>query len=470
MYFRVLYANFEAKVEGMIYLKGKLGYIQRGMCGLLVVTFGLQAHLAQGQNEQNTERLDRYLTHLDTQNQAMGMLSLWRGGQEVYHRTWGWAHQKDSLPLSRTTPIRVGSISKTFTAVVIHRLIEKGKLSLQDTLRWWFPQIPQADSITLKNLLAQTSGLGNYTDAPDYQQYHDQALSPDSLLEKISQLDPLHKPGERFSYSNSNYTLLTLIAEQVSGQSMEKLIRRYITEPLGLKHTGYGSLTKGPGEAVAPSYLPAGEGWRRADTTHWSVLQGAGAVYSTSDELCRFYYSLLQGALIPLSRVEQILPGDREYGHGLLPVPFYARRGVGHSGGVDGYRSMALHFPDQDITLALVLSAARPSTNDILIGILSTYWGYDYEFPSYESTQLPETWLEKLSGTYTSANFPLDLKLSQREGTLYGQATGQPEFPLVSRDSTHFYYNQAGLKLEYFPREEALLLKQAGREYRLQRQ
>lgn len=454
----------------MICFKGKLGYIPGLISGLVLLMLLLSSHLAHGQYEQNTERLDRYLTHLDTQNQAMGMLSLWKGGQKMYHRSWGWAHREDSLPMTRTTPVRVGSISKTFTAVIIHRLIEKGKFSLQDTLRWWYPQVPHADSITLKQLLEHTSGLGNYTAAPDYAQYSGQAISKDSLLKKIAQLPPVHKPGEQFSYSNSNYALLTMIAEQVSGKSMQSLIQRYVVQPLGLEHTGYGSLITASGDSVAPSYLPEGQDWKLADTTHWTVLQGAGGMYSTSDELCRLYYSLLQGALIPLSRVEQMLPGDRPYGHGLLPVPFYARRGVGHSGGVDGYRSMALHFPEQDITLALVLSAARPATNDILIGILNTYWGYDYDFPSYTSAQLPESWLEKISGTYSSPNFPLDLELRQRKGTLYGQATGQPEFPLVCRDSSHFYYNQAGLKLEYFPGDKALLLKQAGREYRLQRQ
>ena len=166
----------------------------------------------------DTKLLDNYFDSLAYHDRSMGSLSIYIGQEEVYRRAIGFA---DTMLTQAATPdhvYRVGSITKTFTAVIIHKLVEAGQLSLDDRLSKFYPELPNADDITIDQLLRHRSGLSNYTDSEDFLEYIDQDQTPAQMAARIQQLEPDFTPGEAFKYSNSGYLILGYIAERVSGK------------------------------------------------------------------------------------------------------------------------------------------------------------------------------------------------------------------------------------------------------------
>ncbi len=414
-------------------------------------------------------RMDSLFSLIENNDRGMGSISLFLNGEEVYSNSYGYARIEQEIPAGNDTRYRIGSVSKTFTATLIMKLVENGELSLFDPLSKFFPDIQQAENIAIDDLLRHRSGLFNFTNAPEYLKYHTSPHTREQLLEIITAYPMAFEPGEKGEYSNTNYVLLTFIAEDVTGKDYADLVKELIAEPLGLKNTYVG---KSPVSSIheARSYSRAG-GWIPEAETDMSIPLGAGAIVSTPYDMNVFLYNLFEGNLVSRGTLRQMMTTRDGYGLGLFQFPFYDKAGYGHTGGIDGFQSNASLFPGENFSVAFASNAVGYPMNDILLGVLSIYFGKDYEMPEFapEVVLTPEE-LKLYPGVYATPQLPIKLTIFVENEVLMAQGTGQPSFPLEPAGNNIFRADQYQLEIEFKPEENMLILKQGGGVFEMDRE
>ncbi|HSH53304.1 MAG TPA: serine hydrolase domain-containing protein, partial [Bacteroidales bacterium] len=224
-------------------------------------------------------RMDSLFSIIENNDKGMGSISIVKDGKEVYQNTIGFLNIEKQIPINKDTKFRIGSISKTFTATIIMKLVEHDKLSLDTKLAKFFPKITNAEKITIKHLLKHRSGIYNFTSASDYLSWMEQPITKEELVKKIVANGIVFEPGEKTKYSNANYVLLSFIAEDVTGKNFSKILEEFITQPCKLKHTYFGSnINTKNNEAMSYNKLHE---WELATETDMSIPMGAGSIVST---------------------------------------------------------------------------------------------------------------------------------------------------------------------------------------------
>jgi D-alanyl-D-alanine carboxypeptidase len=412
----------------------------------------------------NKPRLDSLMNVLAEKNKAMGSLTLSKNGAVVYSRAIGYSFisGNEKLPATHQTKYRIGSISKIFTATMIFQLIEDGKLTLTMTVDKYFPQLPNANKITISNLLNHRSGLHNFTEDPEYLNWMTQSKTQDDMLGIISKSPVDFQPNEKFSYSNSNYVVLGYIIEKASKQSYSKYLSNRITSKIGLSNTYVGTKTDTKkNESFSYRFL---NGWEQAPETDMSIPCGAGAIVSTPADLTKFMESLFSLKLVSNSSLMQMKTMTDGYGMGMFQIPFHEKSAYGHNGGIDGFLSTLAYFPEDSLAVAYCTNGEVYPMNDILIGVLSIYFDKPYSIPTFtpSSISLRTEDLDKYLGVYSSTQIPLKITITKNNTTLISQATGQSSFPLEATEKDKFEFDPAGIKVEFNPDKNEMTLKQGG--------
>ncbi|MEL7833110.1 serine hydrolase domain-containing protein [Fodinibius sp. Rm-B-1B1-1] len=440
------------------------------LLGLLVVVGTQVVALGQSSPAFDRQKLDTYLEKLGEENKMMGVLTIDSAGSGGYHKTVGFRDIDNNSRANRETTYRIGSITKTYTTTLIMQLVDEGELSLSTSLADYYPQMPQAEQITIEHLLRHQSGLYNFTNASDYPGWMTEPRSKDELLEIFYEDDPQFEPGSQTSYSNTNYVLLQFVLEDITGQSYSDLLQKRIVEPLNLQHTHYGDAIE-PQNNEALSYQGKDGQWQLAPETDLSIPGGAGAVVSTNDEMITFIRALFDGKLVSQESLDKMTDIKQGFGIGLTKVPFNERYAFGHNGGIDGFQSHLSYFPEEDVAIALTTNGLQYSMNDILIGALSIYFGRDFKIPSFDekTITLSVDQMKKYVGTYTTNQLPIDIEVFIEKETLKAQATGQQAFPLTANSKTKFRFDPAGVVMEFDSlnggQYQQFILNQAGGSY-----
>lgn len=433
---------------------------------LLLITIVLSANLSA--QDFDKQKMDSFFQLIQANQKAMGSISFFENGKETYNNAFGFVSVGDNLKPTEKTKYRVGSISKTFTATIIMKLIEEGKLSLTTKLSEFYPEIKHAEKITIEQLLKHRSGIFNFTSAEDFTTWMELPISKEELVKKIVANGSVFEPNEKFEYSNSNYVLLTFIAEKVAKKDFPELIKEMVCKPCELQNTYYGSKIKTTNNE-ARSYTKSSE-WQLATESDMSIPQGAGAIVSTPTDLNTFLNCLFNHKILSEKTVNSMMEIQDGYGLGIFQVPFYDKKAFGHNGAIDGFQSNAYYFPMENVSVAFLANGLAMPINDIMIGALSIYFGKEYSLPDFTATtalSLKSEDLDTYLGVYSSTGFPLKVTISKKENVLIGQATGQPSFPLEAYEVDKFQFTQAGLKLEFIPKDDKMILRQGGGEYEL---
>ena len=412
--------------------------------------------------------LDSLFQILDENNRFMGSLSISENGKVTYSKTIGKTDLASGKSSDNLTKYRIGSISKMFTACLIFQAIEENKLSLKQNINRFFPKITGAKEISIGNLLNHRSGIHNYTNDTSYFNYYTASKSQKEMLEIIQASGSDFKPNSKAEYSNSNYILLSFILEKIYKKSYEELLDIKIIQPQGLKNTYFGKkLDLAKNECA--SYRFSGK-WELENETHSSISLGAGGIVSRTEDLLFFITKLFEGKIINTASLEQMMKLEDGYGMGIFPVPFYDKKGFGHTGGIDGFSSFLYTFPEEKISIALTSNGSRFNNNDIAIAALSACFNLPLQLPSFPAIELSAEDLDKYLGSYANPEIPIKISITKDSLSLIAQATGQPSFTLETIGKDSFEFSPAGVEIQFIPEKNLLILKQGGGEFSFKRE
>ena len=311
---------------------------------------------------QEAARMDQIVQTYVANHTFMGTVLVARGDQVLFSKGYGSADLEWDVPNSPNTKFRLGSVTKQFTAASILLLEERGKLSVNDPVKKYIPDAPAAwEKITIYHVLTHTSGIPNFTSFPEYPKLEPFATTAPQLVALFRDKPLDFEPGEKWNYSNSGYVLLTYLIEKITGGSYETFVRENIFTPLGMKDSGYDSnsaIILHRASGYAP--VPGKNQFENAGFVHMTIPQGAGGLYSTTEDLLKWEQGLFGGKVLKTASVEKMTtPFKNNYAFGLQVNTVGGRKIIDHAGGIEGFNTQLSYYPEDKLTV-VVLSNVAP--------------------------------------------------------------------------------------------------------------
>lgn len=349
------------------------------------------------------QQLDAILARSYSADEPGATVVASRSGEVVYQSAYGMADLELDVVMQPQHVLKIGSITKQFTAAAILRLAEQGKLRMQSKVGELLPNFHEPE-LTVHQLLNHTSGLPSYTDIGGYMMSEEIRADVDAaeIIALTSDQPLLFVPGEDWRYSNSGYVVLGAIIEELSGMSWHDYIAQELTQPLQLADTGYfneAELVTGR----VPGYM-YDDGYTNAPFISMTQPHAAGAMYSTAAELDRWQYALHSGQVLTAESYAQMIDasqGLNDYAYALDIISLRGSKMISHGGGIHGFSAYALWIPEHELSVvALTNTMGRP------MGAAGTAFRVaaqlmDKPFPiEKESVAITEPELQELVGTY----------------------------------------------------------------------
>ena len=425
---------------------------------LLLVFITISFILKAQQNDSITQKLDEYLISANTFHKFNGSALIAQHGKILLQKSYGYKNFARHVLDDNNTIYQIGSITKQFTATVILKLQEEGKLSINDNLSKYFPDFKYAGKITLENLLDHTSGIYNYTNDIDAE---DSAIVCNPVNKKlitdiIFKHEPGFKPGTQFEYSNSNYYLLGLIIEKVTGKPYEQNVRDIIFTPLQMSHSLF-DFKHSADTNVAVGYQTIND-TNQFEATAWrwdsTVTYAAGAIFSTTGDMYQWAKAIANGEILsPDSWKAALTPHLQTYGYGWFIDSLYGHKTIAHSGGIPGFTAYLCYFPDEGITIILLTNEGwfNEGLTNINSNLSAILFHKHYElFDKRAFEKIPPDVLKKYIGQY-DFDKKHHVYITLENGTLQMEAPqgGLPKSPLFAQDETNFYLKIIDARIEF---------------------
>jgi CubicO group peptidase (beta-lactamase class C family) len=382
--------------------------------------------------------IDSIMSHYSEAGMFGGVALVAQNGKIVFSKGYGWADAQAKKPNDTSMVFQIGSVTKQFTAVAILKLQEEGKLSVNDTISKYFPQIQHAKRITIHHLLTHTSGLYNYTNDTIF--WLHEIERPSSQRQMIARFanQPLDfEPGTKFSYSNSGYVLLGYIIEKASGKPYEQYLRETIFRPLGMNRSGF-DFTKAANRATG---YYVGDDLSKAAIVDSTGSYAAGAIYSTVNDLYKWVQAIHNKKILtPVSWEKATTPFKSQYAYGLIADKLYGQQRIWHNGGIHGFVSHVDYYPETNSAVILLSNYMQSDLMKLSNTLSAALAGKSYKLPPLrKEVKLPDSTLQQYVGAYPlSPQFIVTVTLEN--GKLMAQATGQGAYEIYAEKPDHFFY------------------------------
>ena len=410
---------------------------ERFVVAVLWVIIGALASVGAvaGQDVVLERKVDEVFAAVDTPDSAGCAVSVMRRGAIVYERGYGMANLEYGIPITPSSVFHVASVSKQFTALAVALLAAEGKVSWDDDIRKYVPELPDHGvTITLEDLVHHISGLRDQWSLLSMAGWRWEAdvVKQEDVLDIISRQKALNfEPRAEYLYSNTGFTLLAVVVERVSGQSLREFTTERIFEPLGMNDTHFHDDHQIIVRNRAYAYEPDSVFGMKISIPDFDVV-GASSLFTTVRDMARwdrnFYTGQVGGPeVLALMHKRGVLSsGDTiPYAFGLSHGMYRGLRTVGHAGADAGYRSQLVRFPDQEFSVAVFCnyphSAPWEKANRIaelyLAGVLTEPVGNEDE--AEDAVVVPEAEMREVEGYYVSphTDFPQYVRL--RAGRLH---------------------------------------------------
>ncbi|MBW4692594.1 MAG: serine hydrolase [Lyngbya sp. HA4199-MV5] len=406
----------------------------------------------------------------------MGSVLIARAGEVLLSQGYGMANLEHGVANSPQTKFRLGSVTKQFTAAAMLQLQEQSLLKVDSSISTYLPAYPQGGAITVHHLLTHTAGIPNYTSFPDYVQKQRTVMTLDEIMTWFSEQPLEFTPGDRYSYSNSGYTLLTKLIEVVSGQSYVDHLQQHIFEPLGMTHSGYDqSALMLPHRASG--YAPAEEGYQNAAFIDMTIPLGAGGLYSTVEDLYRWDQALYSDAVLSKSSRQLMFApavgmgeasGKAHYGYGWVIDHAYERDRVGHGGRIDGFTTTIARYPHEQVAIIVLSNLETAPVARIGNDLAAILFGKAYQLPQKrQAIALDPAIYETYIGAYELAP-GIILSVTTESQRIFVQLTGQNRVELFPEAATQFFVKVVDAQLTFVAEETGkaarVILHQGGRD------
>jgi CubicO group peptidase (beta-lactamase class C family) len=421
-----------------------------------------------------TSQFEEYLDACVTVNHFSGAVLVSQDGETLFARGYGFANAEHRVPNTTRTKFRLGSITKQFTAMGILILVERGKLKLEDPVGKSIEDAPKAwEGVTIHHLLTHTGGVPSYTDDPEYPKKMRMPETVTSMIARFRNKPLDFRPGEKFHYSNSGYFLLGAIIEKLSGKSYEAFLKEAIFDPLGMKDTGYDhAATVLAGRASG--YSLDGDGLKNAEYLDMAQPYAAGSLYSTVEDLARWDRALRDGKLISkASYTKMYNPFKNNYAYGWTVTTEKGRKAIGHGGGINGFATEILRYPDQRLCVVVLCNVLPMNPGRVARDLAAIALGEPYELPrTRKVAKLDPKVYDAYAGRYQIA--PKVIATFTREGDRFmTQITNQPRFQVFPESETTFFLKVVDATITFVKDDKGkvthIVIHQGGRDTRAKR-
>ena len=304
-----------------------------------------------------------------------------RGRDTILARGWGFADIENEVPVTTASIFRIGSITKQFTSSAIMQLVEKGRLSLDDTLAALLPNMPTTwRKVTLRHLLNHTSGIPSYTDIGQrWEGRWREDMVPDSIVGLVTGDTLNFAPGSKWRYNNTGYVLLGMILDKTTRQLYPRYLSEQIFKPVGLSSTMYcdtGPIIK----RRALGYQLSDKQLNNAEFLSMTQPYSAGALCSTVGDLVKWTRALHSGAIVSAASFKKMATpigpaAASHYGFGLTSDSLGGHRRISHTGAIRGFVSMLAHYPDDSLTIVVLANSIPAPTETIAANLARVMFG-----------------------------------------------------------------------------------------------
>jgi CubicO group peptidase (beta-lactamase class C family) len=444
---------------------------RRVFCGLILLAF-FGVWLAA---DEKTDKVDKLFAQWDTIVTPGCALAIIKDGEIIYKRGYGMAKIEDGIVMTPSKIFDIGSVSKQFTATCIVMLIKEGKVSIDDDIRKYFPEMPKYEKpITVNHLIHHTSGLRDYNGLLELAGFRPESDCPnvDEALEVIFKQKKLnYAPGEEYSYTNTGYFLLGQIVERVSGKSLNEFAQERIFKPLGMKHTIYQDDHTQIIKDRATGYDQTDKGYK-IDLSNWDET-GDGNVYTSVEDLYlwdqAFYNNKLgQDIMDMLHTVGALNNGKKiDYAFGLTVTEYKGLKVVEHGGSWAGFRAAIMRFPDQKFSAICLANLSDINPSGLCFKVADIYLADLLKEKPKEEKKKPEPVslskqeLEEKAGNYQDDKFGTWISLAFKDEKLSMRLGGRREYVLAPVSKTTFVALDAPAEIiiEFLPATKGKLNK-----------
>jgi CubicO group peptidase (beta-lactamase class C family) len=407
---------------------------------------------------------DTYMKGQSDFYQFNGNVLVARDGKIIYQKSFGYTDYKTKQALNKNSVFDIGSITKEFTSVGILLLKDKGKISYDDTLRKFFPELPYTN-ITIAQLLTHTSGVPDGFDVVEKYFDHAKIATNQDLIRLLAKYQPpaLFTPGENLMYSGTGFNLLASIIEKISGQSYNSYLNENIFKPLGMKNTMVANFprnnTNAPGLVKGSIFIDSSKSYVDANlvypdwASYFTGINGEGMIITTTGDLLKWDRALknhqllseqTQREMVTMHAEKKTVPAVK-FGYGIRVESNELGDCVFHNGWYPGFKSMLIRYNKEDITV-IVLSNNQSQSEFIADGLASIALDKKISMPYVHKEGDVNGSLEKYTGTYMMplirppymVDFPVEI--SVRDNKLYIHGPGVSEVLLKPESATKFFY------------------------------
>ena len=315
-------------------------------------------------------RLKSYSDDYARSNDFQGSMLVARHDRILLRESHGWANREHDARNTADTKFRIGSVTKQFTATGILLLEQDAKLSTADSVCKYLPNCPESwRPITLHHLLTHSSGIPDLVRLPEFPNMMTLPTTLDATIDHFRQLPLEFAPGAKVEYGNSAYLVASRIIEIVSGRSYEQFLHERIFEVAGMKDTGYDHPALVV-KARASGYVKDEGIVQNAPYIDMSIPSGAGALYSTANDLLRYMTELTSGKILSQKQLDRAMSNQNsDFGYGWEVGTHAGERMISHIGDINGFGAFLSYFPRRGVVAVVLTNMERTPAKDINLAL-----------------------------------------------------------------------------------------------------
>lgn len=402
--------------------------------------------------DEKTDKVDKLFAQWDSTSSPGAALAIIKDGEIFYERGYGVADLERNIIMTANSIFDIGSCSKQFTAACVALLAQEGKISLDDDVRKFIPEMPRYERpITVRHLIHHTSGIRDYIELLSLAGYTVNGDCPtiEETIEMVARQKRLNfLPGEEWLYSNSGYFLLSTIVERVSGKSLNDFAQERIFMPLGMRNTHFHDNHTLIVKNRAIGYSPAKNGFT-IEMSNWEHT-GDGALLTTVEDLFlwdqAFYNNRLGKELMDLLQTPGALKSGKklDYAFGLRVGEYRGLKTIGHSGSWAGYKAGMIRFPEQNFSVICLSNLSTMNPSSLCMKIADIYLADQLKEEPLKRpkekiipVKLAKEELEDKAGNYQDKKLGTWVTVSVKDEKLKINISGQ-EFLLSPASQTSF--------------------------------